>query len=175
MSRDVQSEIFKAFADVVTYQYPDTSLCMVYADEPVLQDLEFLRENKKIKWDPSLKAMPFFDLDNEHPIRLVIYYRKEPIGYAFGGYRSSHKAVEVSWMEKRKDAHPDLDHQMLKLVMGAYATYATHLSRNGNEVDKLALVGPIDGVKQYYLDTGFVYNATYNGAIPAMVAKLVQR
>ncbi|MBV0841535.1 hypothetical protein [Serratia liquefaciens] len=175
MSKDVQSEIFKAYASAVSYQYPDDSLQMVYAETPVLQDLDFLRDNKKIRWDPSLKSLPFFDTDNEHPIRLVIYYRKDPVGYAFGGYRKSHKAVEVTWMEKRIDAHPDLDHQMLKLVVGAYATYATYLNNNGSEVDKLALVGPIEGVKQFYLDSGFVYNATYNGALAAMIADLVKR
>lgn len=164
-----QTAIFDSVAEQLRDRFPHKSLSIVVPSALIYEDLELLRKTGRIKWDPFLKTQPFFELDNVHPIRLVVYYRGNPVGYAFGGYRKSHSAVEICWMEKRNDAHEDLDHQMLGIALDAYSAYAIFLRAQEHKVDKIALVNPIEGVRRYYQDSNFKYVDSYNGAVSAMI------
>lgn len=171
MFKAFQTAVFKKVADQLKERFPHRSLELEYADELILNDMEFLKTHNKLRWDPSLKSRVFMDLLEEHPIKLVVYYRGEPIGYAFGCYCQELSAVHICWMEKRNDAHADLDHQMLGIVLDCYATYAQFLQRQGYIATTIALVSPVEGAKRYYLDSGFIYVEDYHRGASAMVLR----
>jgi len=169
MSKELQSIIFAEVAKNLKDRFPHKSLSLVHPDQLVFEDLQFLTENKKLIWAPSLKVLPGWDFDSGHPIRVVIYYRAEPIGYAFGGYNEALSSVEIHWMEKRNDAHEDLKHQMLGIALDTYSAYAKFLRSQGLPVTQIALVGPVEGVRRYYQESNFTYVGSYNGSQCAMI------
>lgn len=166
-----QTAVFKHVADRLKERFPHKSLELVYADELILKDMEFLKTNNKLRWDPGLKSRVFIDMMEEHPIKLVVYYRGEPIGFAFGCYYKPKQAVHICWMEKRNDAHEDLDHQMLGIVLDCFAAYAQFLQRQGEPIGTIALVSPVEGALRYYTDSGFEYVADYDRGGSAMVLR----
>lgn len=169
MSKDLQGVIFSEVAKALKERFPHKSLSLVYPDSLVFEDLQFLTDNGKLRWAPNFKASPAWDFDNGHPIRVVAYYRGEPIGYALGGYNEICSAVEIHWMEKRVDAHEDLDYQMLGIALDAYSAYAVHLRSQGQQVSKLALVGPVEGVRRYYQESNFTFVDSYYKGQCAMI------
>ena len=173
MFQAFQTAVFKNVAEYFKGRFPHKSLGLVYADELVLKDMEFLKANNKLRWDPGLKSRVFMDMMEEHPIKLVVYYRGEPIGFAFGCYCKPKNAVHICWMEKRNDAHEDLDHQMLGIVLDCFSAYARFLNLQGESIDSIALVSPVDGAIRYYTESGFEYIADYERGGCAMVLRSV--
>ncbi|WP_387692914.1 hypothetical protein [Photorhabdus sp. RM71S] len=172
MFEDYQSAVFKSVQDRLKSKYPEPSLKLEYPSEQALQDLDAVKSSGYFTWVPSLKSTVFTSYSYDHPIKLVVYYRGQPVGYAFGGYNDQCSSVEISWMEKRKDAHADLKNQMLGLALDSYSAYGIFLKKIGYSVDKLAIVSPLEGVKKYYLESGFRYDEDYNRGTPAMVLTL---
>ena len=173
MYEQFQDAIFKKVAEHLKERFPHRSLGLVHPNELIIQDLEFLKQHNKMKWDAGVKSRTLIDMVEKHPIKLVIYYRGEPVGYAFGGYNEELKSVEVHWMEKRNDAHEDLDHQMLGIVLDTYATYALFLDSQGMVSDKIAMVSPVEGAKAYYIESGFTFDSDYNRGASAMILNRV--
>lgn len=171
MFKAFQTAVFKKVAEQLKDRFPHRSLELVYADELVLKDMEFLKTYNKLRWDPGLKSRVFIDMMEEHPIKLVVYYRGEPIGFAFGCFCKDMKAVHICWMEKRNDAHEDLDHQMLGIVLDCFAAYAQFLKRQGETITTIALVSPVEGAKRYYTDSGFEFVSDYDRGGSAMVLR----
>ncbi|PHM63543.1 hypothetical protein [Xenorhabdus ishibashii] len=175
MSKDYQSVVFKAVQDRLKSKYPDPSLKLEYPTEQALQELDSVKNSGNFTWFPSLKGNVFTDssyLQPDHPIKLVVYYKGQVIGYAFGGYKEKCSSVEIAWMEKRKDAHGDLKNQMLGLALDSYSTYGIFLKEFGYSVDKVAIVSPLEDVKKYYLESGFRYDEDYDNGTPAMILEL---
>ncbi|WP_038203993.1 hypothetical protein [Xenorhabdus bovienii] len=172
MFENYQSVVFKAVQVRLQSKYPDPSLKLEYPKEQAFLDLDAVKNSGHFTWVPSLKSAVLINLTYDHPIKLVVYYRGQPVGYAFGGYNDQCSSVEISWMEKRKDAHVDLKNQMLGLAFDSYSAYAIFLKKNGYSVDKLAVVSPLEDVKKYYLDSGFRYDAGYNKGASAMILTL---
>lgn len=166
-----QTAIFGKVADKLKERFPHKSLRLAYADALIIEDLDFLKKHNKLIWEPSLKARVLIDMVEEHPVKLVIYYRGSPVGYAFGCYCSDTQSLKVCWMEKRNDAHEDLDHQMLGIVLDAYAAYGQFLQRRGTTVSLIAFMSPIEGSKRYYSDSGFEYIDDFHSGSPAMVLR----
>ncbi|MFS7881917.1 hypothetical protein ACEPPC_07895 [Cronobacter malonaticus] len=169
MFQAFQTAVFKSVAEHLKGRFPHKSLELVYADELILKDMEFLKNNNKLRWDPGLKSRVFMDMMEEHPIKLVVYYRGEPIGFAFGCYCKQKNAVHICWMEKRNDAHEDLDHQMLGIVLDCFSAYALFLKKQDMAIDTIALVSPVEGAMRYYTDSGFQYISDYYQGASAMV------
>lgn len=174
MFQAFQTAVFTSVAEHLKGRFPHRSLELVYADELILKDMEFLKSNNKLRWDPGIKSRVFIDMIEEHPIKLVVYYRGEPIGFAFGCYSKQKQAVHICWMEKRNDAHEDLDHQMLGIVLDCFTAYALLLKRQGETIDIIALVSPVEGVKRYYTDSGFEYVDDYDHGGSAMILRYQQ-
>lgn len=172
MFQAFQTAVFKNVAEQLKGRFPHKSLELVYADELILKDMEFLKNNNKLRWDPGLKSRFFIDMMEEHPIKLVVYYRGEPIGFAFGCYCKPKQAVHICWMEKRNDAHEDLDHQMLGIVLDCFAAYAQFLLKVQVEtINTIALVSPVEGALRYYTDSGFEYVSDYDRGASAMILR----
>ena len=164
-----QMAVFGKVADHLKDRFPHKSLRLVYAEKLIIDDLDFLKQHNKLIWQPSTKANVLIGMVEEHPVKLVIYYRGSPVGYAFGCYCSETQALKVCWMEKRNDAHEDLEHQMLGIVLDAYAAYAQFLQRRGTLVGTIAFMSPLEGAKQYYLDSGFTYIPDFDRGSSAMI------
>ncbi len=169
MFASFQKAVFKKVAEQLKLRFPHRSLELVYPDDLILQDLDFLKTNNKLLWNAGIKSRIFTDLNESHPIKLVVYYRGEPIGYAFGGFNQELQSVEVGWMEKRNDAHEDLDHQMLGIVLDAYSAYALFLNAQGHQVNTIAMVSPVEGAKRYYLESNFAFDGNYKNGASAMI------
>lgn len=171
MLQAFQTAVFKQVAEQLKGRFPHRSLELVYADELVLKDMEFLKTSNKLRWDPGLKSRVFMDMMEEHPIKLVVYYRGEPIGFAFGCFNKHMQAVHICWMEKRNDAHEDLDHQMLGIVLDSFSAYALFLQKRGETISTIALVSPVEGAIRYYTDSGFEYISDYEHGGSAMILR----
>ncbi|MEM8170526.1 hypothetical protein Q4R15_11755 [Morganella morganii] len=164
-----QDVIFGMVAKKLQCRYPDKSLSITYPSPLVIDDLDTLQEQGKLSWKASIKSGIMLTIDQVHPVKLVVYYRNVPVGYAFGGYKEHLETLEISWLEKRKDAHPDLNYQMLGLTLDSYAAYAAFLIKKGKPVKQIALVSPVEDVKPYYKKQGFKYTETYDGYTEAMI------
>lgn len=169
----IQSAVFSAVAERTKMRFPHQSLRLEVPDQLILEDLDFLKENKKIKWHASLKTFPVMNVDNDHPVRVVMYYRGNPVGYAFGGVCERRRSLEIHWMEKRNDAHEDLCHQFLGVVLDAYGAYAAYLISQGVDINRFAFVSPIEGSLRYYTDSGLTYDAAYDGSTAAMTMPIL--
>ncbi len=169
-----QDAVFNQVAKEIKHRFPDDSLTLTYATEQIIEDFTELSKRHKLVWDPWLKSQPFFSSDHKHHIKLAVYYRKVPVGYAFGNFSEDRCAVEICWMEKRIDADPDLDKQMLPIALSAYSAYALLLRARGYVVDKIAMVSPRDVVIPYYkAHTNFRYISDYDRGACAMVLDIV--
>ncbi|WP_099073847.1 MULTISPECIES: hypothetical protein [Proteus] len=169
-----QEFIFDNVAKMLRDKYPHKSLRIEYPSDLIIEDLDTLQKEGKLKWKASVKSGTLLNIEQEHPIKLVVYYRGEPVGYAFGGYKKKLESLEISWIEKRVDAHADLDHQMLGLTIDSYAAYGMMLRKNGLPVKQLAIVSPVEDAKRYYKECGFDYTASYDGYTEAMIFKYQQ-
>lgn len=173
----IQSIAFAHAAKQLKTRYPHQTLQLVVPktfDDPIItDDLMFLKNKGVLRYDPGLKVFPC-ELDYDHPIRLVMYYRGSPIGFAFGNVNYTLNSIEILWMEKRNDAHEDLDYQFLSIVIEAYLSYAAVIGTMGIEVGQIALVGPIDGVIGYYQQSGFTHVSNYQKQCAAMVRRLTK-
>lgn len=175
MFASFQSAVFKKVGEHLKQRFPHRSLELVYPDDLIIDDLDFLKTHNKLMWNAGIKSRLFTDLNEEHPIKLVVYYRGSPVGYAFGGFNKDKKAVEIGWMEKRNDAHEDLDHQMLGIVLDSYAAYALFLNAQGHDINQIVLVSPVEGAKRYYLESNFTYVADYNHGASAMILSMLSK
>ncbi len=141
-------------------------------NDEMIKDLCFLRDQGLLKYDASLKIFPM-EIDSPHPVRLVVYYTGKPMGYAFGNMDIVNGTVEITWIEKRKDAHPDLDCQFLAIAVGSYLAYAATLRRSlGVPFKQIALIGAVEGARKYYERCGFRSVSNYQGRGEAMVIPL---
>lgn len=165
----VQGAVFDNVAKRLRNKYPHKSLNIAYPSDLVIEDLDTLQGLGKLKWKASTKSGIMLTIEQQHPIKLVVYYRGAPVGYAFGGYKEKLESLEISWIEKRNDAHTDLDHQMLGLTIDSYAAYGMMLRKEGMPVKQIALVSPVEDVKRYYKDCGFKYTTSYDGHTEAMI------
>ncbi|HHW7209459.1 TPA: hypothetical protein ACU15Y_002553 [Escherichia coli] len=170
MFKAFQEAAFKQVAEGIRHKFPDNSLVLTYADTPVIDDFVALNRLGKLRWDPWLKNQPFFQEGQEHPIKLAVYYKKLPLGYAFGNYRKEKASLEICWMEKRKDADADMDHQLLPVALSCFSAYGLLIRAQGNVVDKIAMVSPVEDVRKYYYQHAkFRFISEYDGSICAMV------
>lgn len=170
MLQAFQEAAFNQVALQIKQKYPDNTLVLTYADVPVIDDFMTLNRLGKLRWDPWLKNQPFFQPDHRHPIKLAIYYRRAPLGYAFGNFSEERQSLEICWMEKRSDAHEDMDYQMLPIALTCFSAYGMLLRQQGYVVNKIAMVSPIEDVRPYYTQHGgFRYIPDYDGTICAMV------
>lgn len=162
---EVQSLTFSSVAKELSSKYPDNSLRLVTPknnSDLIMDDLRFLKQRDKLAYDAEIKmGLNQYDGNNEHPVRLVVYYRGNPVGFAFGCVSEDQRFLEISWMEKRNDAHEDLDHQFLGIVLNAYTAYAATLSVLDIHVHSLALIAPVPGARKYYEKCGFIYTSRY--------------
>ena len=175
MYEQFQDAVFKKVAEHLKLRFPHRSLELVHPNDLIIEDLIFLKQHNKMMWDAGLKSRVMIDMQEKHPIKLVVYYRGEPVGYAFGCYNDELSSAEVHWMEKRNDAHEDLDHQMLGIVLDAFSTYALFLDAQGIKCDTIAMVSPVEGAKAHYLEGGFTFVANYNRGASAMVIQRVSK
>ncbi|MFV9350549.1 hypothetical protein ABQ428_24235 [Citrobacter freundii] len=133
-----QEAAFNQVAEEIKHKYPDNTLVLTYAHSPVIEDFMILNRAGKLKWDPWLKNQPFFQPEHTHPIRLAVYYRRTPLGYAFGNFSAERQSLEICWIEKRLDAHADMDEQMLPIALTCFSAYGMLLRKQGHEINKIA-------------------------------------
>lgn len=174
MSKEQIDYLFKSIAENLSAKLPDSSLQIANAEGLVLDDLNQLQERNVIKFQAFIKAFPAcFPIDCEHPFRVVFYYRKLPVGYVYGGVSHQRQAAELHLLEKRSDAHSDLDHQFLTLAIDFAATYTLYICKQQSMApyDKIALIGPVEGVLPYYKSCGFTIEANYVNNQSAMVSQ----
>ncbi len=137
--------------------------------EAELDDLRILYEKGFIKWLASLKANPYMTpVSNSSELITAVVYYGDPIekyaciGYAIGCINAEGTALEITHMEKRKDAGNEWCSKFLPLIVDAYTSYGLLMNTLGaTKINKLALVGPLPGVKKYYKESGFEYTADY--------------
>lgn len=163
---EAQSLTFSSVAKKLSSKYLHNSLQLVTPknnSDPIMDDLRFLKQHERLAFDADIKmGLNRYVGNNEHPVRLVVYYRGNPVGFAFGCVSKDQQFLEISWMEKRNDAHKDLDHQFLGIVLNAYTAYAATLSVVLDiHVHSLVLIAPVLGVREYYKDCGFIYTDKY--------------
>jgi hypothetical protein len=60
---------------------------------------------------------------------------------------------------------------MLGIVLDCFAAYAQFLNHQGETIDTIALVSPVDGAMRYYTESGFEYIADYERGGCAMVLR----
>lgn len=156
-----------------------SNLCIGVGDSLALQDIEELKGRGLLIWDLRFKLQPFMEcISNfEHKLLTVVYYGDGVIGrycagYALGCVNEGRKAVELNFIEKRSDASEDLHNMFLPAIYEAWTTYVYALNDLYNyDIEKFVLIGPIEGVRKYYRDSGFTFVDDYFGS-EAMVRHL---
>nr|ELV8710990.1 hypothetical protein [Vibrio vulnificus] len=147
---EIQDVIFSSVA-VEHSKVFDLKITMGVATEEALEDLEELRKHGVLQWHANLKVgIALSPASNPaHEITLVVYYGGPVngyccIGYALGCVDVTGTAIEITHMEKRKDAGSEWCSKFLPLVIDAVASYGLYLnSMKLTNIRKLALVGPL--------------------------------
>ncbi|HHR6502547.1 TPA: hypothetical protein ACS8CD_003107 [Providencia alcalifaciens] len=171
----LQDIVFSLSANSISKQLPLKTLKLaapLSMNDEMIKDLCFLRDKGLLKYDASLKIFPM-EIESPHPVRLVVYYGGKPVGYAFGNMDFTNGTIEITWIEKRKDASSDLDCQFLAIAVSAYLAYAATLrSSLGVTFKQIALIGAVEGARSYYERCGFRSVSYYQGRGEAMVISL---
>ncbi|WP_077337800.1 hypothetical protein [Vibrio ruber] len=167
-------------AEQLSQQFP-LNLSLTTMKEAVTeQDLQDLKKKGLITWDLTLKVgKTTTPVSNpEHMVVCVAYYGDGIDGYYCAGYAlgcisKDNSSLEINFIEKRKDASTDLCYQFLPIMIEAFTAYGLYLNQeNMSSVDKIVLVGPIDGVKKYYKDQGFKLVSEYYKGEEAMIKSM---
>ncbi|EKO3553633.1 hypothetical protein U2G54_000996 [Vibrio fluvialis] len=165
---EIQDVIFASVAAEHSKRF-DLKITMGVATEEALEDLDELRAHERLQWHANLKVGKNFSpaSNPEHEITAVVYYGGPVdgyccIGYALGCINAEGTAVEITHMEKRRDAGSEWCSKFLPLIVDAVTSYSLYLnSAKLANICKLALVGPLPGVRKYYQEQGFEYFADY--------------
>lgn len=174
---EIQEKIFSLVAEEISKKLPLNITLTSALEDITLKDIQSLKEKNLIIWDFSMKAQPSMTpVDNpDHMIKCVAYYGDAVngyycAGYALGSISTDNTTIEVNFIEKRKDASTDLCSKFLPIIFDAFTTYGLYLNSEGiTQISKFALVGPIPGVKKYYMDLGFKLEADYSYGMEAMI------
>ncbi|PMN12583.1 hypothetical protein [Vibrio lentus] len=156
-----------------------SDICIGIGDELALADIEVLKEKGLLFWDLAFKLQPFMECisNSNHKILTVVYYGDGVIGrycagYALGSINEERKTIELNYIEKRADASEDLRCMFLPAIYEAWVSYAyTLIDLYGYDIERFVLVGPVPGVRRYYLESGFTEVLDFFGS-EAMVRKL---
>ncbi|WP_025903240.1 hypothetical protein [Tatumella sp. UCD-D_suzukii] len=167
-----QEGVFLELAKKITLRLPENSLRLTPPNPLINEEFRALKQQGLLMWDASEKFFIRCDLAESHPIKLIVYYRKQPIGYAMGGYNTATNTVEISWLEKRRDAHRDLDRQFLPIVLESFTGYALALRLRGITPTSIALTNPLQNRISYYSKSGFSFKTDYHKGMPAMILPL---
>lgn len=165
---EIQDVIFSAVAAEHSKK-TELKITMGIATEEALEDLEELRRCERLRWQADLKVGKCFSPASNpaHEVTIVVYYGGPVdgyccLGYALGCVNAPGTAIEITHMEKRKDAGSEWCNKFLPLIVDAITSYGLYLNSAGiTNISKLALVGPLPGVKKYYTEQGFDYFADY--------------
>ncbi|EQA4698956.1 hypothetical protein ACX3KM_002913 [Vibrio cholerae] len=176
---EIQDVIFSSVA-VEHSKFFDLKITMGTATEGALEDLDELKRHGVLMWHANLKVGVHFSpaSNPNHEITLVVYYGGPVkgyccIGYALGCVDSAGTAIEITHMEKRKDAGVEWCSKFLPLVIDAVVSYGLYLnSAKVANINKLVLMGPLQEVRKYYQKHGFEYYADYQNT-DAMVKFLL--
>ncbi|MGF1716126.1 hypothetical protein L4D08_14715 [Photobacterium chitinilyticum] len=156
-----------------------SNICIGVCDELAMNDVQSLKDKGLLAWDVGFKMKPFMGSVSypEHRLLTVIYYGDGVIGrycagYALGCVNVDRKAVEVNFIDKRSDASEDLRYMFLPAIYEAWSTYTYALNDLfGFDINSFVLVGPVPGVRKYYIESGFTLVEDYHGS-EAMVKTL---
>ncbi|WP_413113847.1 hypothetical protein [Thaumasiovibrio sp. DFM-14] len=172
-----QDEIFVAVAENASEFLPLNITLTAAVDDVTLGDVQDLQKQGLIAWDFFMKSSPWMGAvtNPEHIIKCVAYYGDAVSGYYCAGYAigcisTDKTAVEINFIEKRKDASADLRYKFLPIIVDAFLAYGLYLTSEGfAEVDKFVLIGPVEGVKKYYKEQGFTLIEDYSNGTEAML------
>ncbi|CAM4044146.1 hypothetical protein [Vibrio neonatus] len=135
------------------------------------EDIQNLKEKGLLCWDFNNLKQPFkTPVSNpEHQLSCIAYYGNTSngyycVGYVLGCVNKESTAIEINFIEKRSDAGVDLKSNFLPVIVDAFTAYGLLLNVLGQaRINKLVLVGPVEGVRHYYESSGWQYSADYLG------------
>lgn len=175
---EIQEQIFSNVSLKISERLPKNITLTATPNERVLSDLNDLKDQGLIIWDFAMKAAPWgTPVSNlEHMIKCIAYYGDAVdgyycVGYAIGCVDVKNRTMEINFIEKRNDASEDLKDQFLPVIFDAFMAYKSFLNEFDPDsfIDKVALVGPVPGVRKYYVEHGFEYISDYSYGIDAMI------
>ncbi|MUK51101.1 hypothetical protein [Aliivibrio fischeri] len=167
----IQQQLFSVSSTRSSEELPlDIALDVVDENALALKDVLELKEKGLIAWDLHLKSQPFMGyLSNfDHLIQCVAYYGNAEkgrccIGFALGCINPEGTAIELYYIEKRKDSGDDLCSKFLPIIVDAFSLYGLYLnSIDLAKINKFVIVGPLDSVVPYYKESGFEYVENYS-------------
>lgn len=143
----------------------DLDISLAPANEQAKADLSDLVQKRLMMWDFKMKSHPAMlavsNPDPEHLIHIVLYYGNRDseyscIGTALGTVNQAYSAVELDYIEKRKDAGKDFEDAFMPVITYALTAYTRVLNvKYAHSINKLVLVNPVEGVVNYYNKLGF--------------------
>ncbi|WP_153446900.1 hypothetical protein [Vibrio algicola] len=170
---EIQQAIFSMSAARSSDRFPlDIALEVANTNPLAMKDILELKGKGLISWDLSLKSQPFMDsVSNfDHMIECVVYYGNAEkgrccIGFALGCVTEDKTAIELNFIEKRRDSGSELNSQFLLIIVDALSFYGLYLNNAGQaNISKFVIVGPIEGIVPYYKTYGFEYVESYNSS-----------
>lgn len=165
----LQAAIFSEVAKQAGVDFPGGALEISPPNPLIIDDLETLHERGLLRWDAAVKFSSLCELIEKHPIKLCIYYKRKPVGYATGCFNSETNTVEIFWLEKRSDCDPDFDHKFFPLVLDAFSAYAMSLSLHDIFPGRIAVLSPIEACIAHYENSGMAYTEDYHRGCAAMI------
>ena len=179
--QEIQDALFSLSAKKSSDELPETLNLSAGTDPQTIKDIQDLKDKGLIVWDFNMKSQLWMTPVSNPAgmIKCIAYYGNAVngyycVGYALGCINKEATAVEINFIEKRRDASVDLCSKFLPVIVDAVSTYALYLnSIEAAKISKFVLVGPVPGVRQYYQEQGFEYIEGYLGS-HAMVKYLVK-
>lgn len=178
----IQAAIFSASSLKSSHDLPKEISLMAVPNEQAEADLQELYGRQLLGWDFNMKVTPIFGFVSNpaHIIKCVAYYGVDNkqflcAGYAIGSINHSGGAVEIDYIEKRKDSDNDLRSKFLPIIVDAYTLYALYLNTKLNlKINKFVFINPIADKIQFYRDRGYEIVHNYREDCTAAVKYLTE-
>ncbi len=180
----IQSTVFTASAHRSSESLPNDLQLHAVPNAQAKEDVQALLDAGKLTWNFNLKVMPFMaTVSNlEHLVQCVAYYgcddgkHHQCLGYAIGCINENIGAVEIAYIEKRKDSPEALRSKFLNIIVDAYSSYALYLNKLIPEVNinKFVFVNPVEDKISFYRSRGYTITEQYGDGFRAAIKDLQQ-
>ncbi|HIF9310971.1 TPA: hypothetical protein ACX6RK_003226 [Photobacterium damselae] len=178
---DIQEKIFAMSAMKSSNELPSNITLMASPNEQSIRDIQDLHEKNLIKWDFGIKSSAWgTPVSNPgHIIKCIAYYGDAVlgyycVGYAIGCINEEKQCIEIDYIEKRCDASVDLNSKFLPIIVDAFTLYGLYLKHKGVvDINKFALINPLENVRSYYLTQGFSFDENYSSGCNAMIKYII--
>lgn len=177
----VKEQIFASVAEKHSENLP-LKISLATTSAHTTQDIAELKEKELLVWDFNMKSIPCMSpvSNPDQMLSCIAYYGDAEngwvcIGYALGCISKDFQAIEVTHIEKRKDAGDDLKSKFLPVIVDAFVAYGLYLNHiTSTRISKFVFVGPVPGVLDYYKQQGFEYIDDYSSSGSDAVVKYMK-